>query len=243
MGHLDCAKQIYGYLSKMRHATIRVRTSQPDYSDLPDQDFDWASSVYGNVEETIPSDAPEPLGKPVLMTTYVDANLFHDMVTGRSVTGILHLVNQTPFEWYSKKQGTVETAMYGSEFVAAWIATEQIMANRQMLRYLGVPVEKHTYMFGDNKSVVDSSSKPHAVLHKRHTALSFHRVREAIAAKVLKFYHIAGNVNPADILSIHWGIHRFGQCCKPCCSGKGIHLSCWMRISNRADKWGVPRFS
>ena len=189
----------------MRFATIRVRTSQPDFSDLPDQDFDWASSVYGNVEETIPSDAPEPLGKPVLMTTYVDANLFHDMITGRSVTGILHLVNQTPFEWYSKKQGTVETATYGSEFVAARIATEQIMANRQMLRYLGIPVEKHTYMFGDNKSVVDSSSKPHAVLHKRHTALSFHRVREAIAAKILKFYHIAGNVNPADILSKHWG--------------------------------------
>ena len=114
----------------MRHATIRVRTSQPDFSDLPDQDFNWASSVYGDVEETIPTDAPEPLGKPVLMTTYVDANLFHDMITGRSVTGILHLVNQTPFEWYSKKQGTVETATYGSEFVAARIATEQIMANR-----------------------------------------------------------------------------------------------------------------
>ena len=60
-------------------------------------------------------------------------------------------------------------------------------------------------MFGDNKSVVDSASKPHAVLHKRHTVLSFHHAHEAIAAKILKFYHIAGNVNPADILSKHWG--------------------------------------
>ena len=59
-------------------------------------------------------------------------------------------------------------------------------------------------MFGDNKSVVDSSTIPHAKLHKRHTALSFHRVREAIAAKFVKFHFIPGEDNPADISSKHW---------------------------------------
>lgn len=60
-------------------------------------------------------------------------------------------------------------------------------------------------MFGDNKSVVESSTTPHAKLHKRHTALSFHRVREAVAAKIIGYYHIDGDKNPADILSKHWG--------------------------------------
>jgi hypothetical protein len=55
----------------------------------------------------------------VTLTHYVDANLMHDVATGRSVTGILHLVNTTPIEWYSKKQATMETAPYGSESVAA----------------------------------------------------------------------------------------------------------------------------
>ena len=87
--------------------------------------------------------------------------------------------------------------------MAARIAIEQILSNRHTLRYLGVPIIGSTYMFGDNKSVVDSASKPHAVLHKRHTALSFHRVREAIAAKVIQFHHINGDINPADILSKH----------------------------------------
>ena len=207
-GHMDRVKQIYGYLSKMCHATIPIRTGLPDYSDLPDPDYDWTHSVYGNVKEDSPDDAPTPLGKPVILTTYVDANLFHDMATGRAVTGVLHLINQTPFEWYSKKQGTVETATYGSEFMAARIPTEQILSNRHTLRYLGVPIIGSTYMFGDNKSVVDSASKPHAVLHKRHTALSFHRVREAIAAKVIQFHHINGDINPADILSKHWGYQQ-----------------------------------
>jgi len=129
----------------------------------------------------------------------------HDIATGRSVTGILHLVNKTPIEWYSKKQATVETATYGSEFVAARVCVEQIIDLRNTLRFLGVPVREMSYMFGDNKSVVDSSMQLNAKLHKRHTMLSFHRVREAIAAHILGFYFLPGDDNPADILSKHWG--------------------------------------
>lgn len=147
---------------------------------------------------------PTTLGKPVTLTHFVDANLFHDQLTGRSVTGILHLLNQTPMDWFTKKQATVETATYGSEFVAARNCVEQIIDLRNTLRYLGVPIETKSYMFGDNKSVVDSASKVQAKLHKRHTALSFHRVREAIASGIIMFHHIPGNQNPADILSKHW---------------------------------------
>ena len=60
-------------------------------------------------------------------------------------------------------------------------------------------------MFGDNKSVVDSSTVLHAKLHKCHNALSFHHVHEAIAGAIIGFYHIDGNKNPADILSKHCG--------------------------------------
>jgi hypothetical protein len=44
-----------------------------------------------------------------------------------------------------------------------------------------------------------------AKLDKRHTKLSFHCVREAIAAGILGFYFLPGDDNPADILSKHWG--------------------------------------
>ena len=68
IGHLERVKRLYGYLSKMKHGIIRVRTAEPDYSDLPDQNFDWAYTVYGNVEEIVPDDIPEPLGKHVTMS-------------------------------------------------------------------------------------------------------------------------------------------------------------------------------
>jgi hypothetical protein len=135
-GHLDRAKRVCCYLAKMKHAIIRFRTGTPDYSDLPIPAYDWERSVYGDVIEDTPEGAPEPLGKPVTTTHYVDANLFHCMLTGRSVTGIIHLLNQCPIDWFSKKQATVETATYDSEFVAARTCVKQIMDLQTTLRYL-----------------------------------------------------------------------------------------------------------
>ena len=107
-------------------------------------------------------------------------------------------------EWYSKKQATVETATYGSEFVAARTCVEQITDLRTTLRYLGVPVNETSYMFGDNESVVNSSKNLYSKLTKRHNALSYHCVCEAIASGYVHFQYIPGKFNPADILSKYW---------------------------------------
>jgi hypothetical protein len=66
----------------MRHAFIRIRTDKPDYSDQPELSHDWSRSVYGDITELVPHDAPEPLGKHVALTHFVDANLMHVIVTG-----------------------------------------------------------------------------------------------------------------------------------------------------------------
>jgi hypothetical protein len=188
----------------MKEARIRILTKEPDFSDYQDPEYDWASTVYGDVREMIPTDIPVAMGNYVTLSHYFDANLYHDMATGRSVTGILHFLNQTPVDWYSKKQATVETATFGSEFVAARTTVDQIVDLRLTLRYLGVPIRDKSYMFGDNKTVIDCSSTPHAKLNKRHNALSFHRVREAIASKFVSIFHLRGEHNPADLLSKHW---------------------------------------
>jgi hypothetical protein len=186
-GHLEQLKRMYGYLRRFKSAAIRVRTEEPDFSALPVQEYDWSETVYGNVQEEIARDSPEPLGSPVVLVSYEDAILQHDMLTGRSVTGVLHFCNQTFDDWYSKQQACVQTATFGSEFVAARISVDQIVDLCCTLRYLGAHVEDMTYMFGDNQAVVNSSAIPHSCLSKRHNALSYHRVREAIATKIVNF--------------------------------------------------------
>ena len=115
-GHLERAKQVCSYLYKMKHGFIRVRTEDPDYSDLPHSVYNWERTVHKGAKEEIPSDAPESKGKRVVLTTYKDVNLCHNMMTGKAVTGILHLIYQTPVDWFAKKKSTVKTATYCSEF-------------------------------------------------------------------------------------------------------------------------------
>ena len=55
-GHMDRLKRIYSYVIRTKDYAIRFRTEKPDYSFLPDQDFDWTYSVYGDVHEMLPDD-------------------------------------------------------------------------------------------------------------------------------------------------------------------------------------------
>jgi hypothetical protein len=69
------------------------------------------------------------------------------------------------------------------------------------IRMMGIPLDGPAWMFGDNQSVLTSSTLPHSSLNKRHNALSYHRVREAVAAKVMYFMKIQGTVNVSDIFT------------------------------------------
>jgi hypothetical protein len=96
---------------------------------LRDAQDDLETSVYDEVPELIPSDAPPPPGCKVTLTHYVDymdADLFHNWNTGCSVTGTLHSINVTPSDWYSKCQSTVETS-YESETMTACTCEVQVI--------------------------------------------------------------------------------------------------------------------
>ena len=198
IGHIMRCKHIYAYLSKMQHAAIRVQTDEPDSSAHPDFTYNWSQSVYGNVKEVIPEDCLKLLGKHVTLSHYVDTNLYHDMLSG-----------------------CLETTTFGSEANAARTAMGQIIDLRGTLCYMGVPLRDSSYMFGDSKTVVDSGSMPHAKLHKRPTMLSYHHVREAVASGMVKFFHMPGEIIPADILSKHWGHQQIWKQLQPLLFWKG----------------------
>ena len=141
------------------------------------------------------------------------------------MTGVLHLVNKTPIDWYSKKQAAVETAACGSEFSSAKTCAEQVIDLRNILRYLGVPIRKKSFIFGDNDTVVNGSATPHVKIHKRHAALPFHLVREAIVSKIISYHFIKGVINPADMFSKHWSYSKIWPTLKPIlfCQGGAMH--------------------
>ena len=216
-GHLERVKRIYGYVSKFKGFKVRFRTEAPD---LPvtacnNKTHDWSLSVYGKYDEELPNDAPTPLGKPVVLNHFYDANLMHDILSGKAVTGILHFANKTPIMWFSKKQSTVETATFGAEFVAARTCIEQLVELRHSFRYMGIPVKATSFAWGDNEKQVLSASFPYARLHKRHNILTYHYVRSMIARGFINLQHIVGKDNCADILTKHWSHNSVYSLIKP----------------------------
>jgi hypothetical protein len=100
----------------------------------------------------------------------------------------------------SKCQKTVETSTYGSGLVASRITTELILEVRFMLRSLGVDLDGPTRMSGDNMLLILNTSAPSSVLKKMHNTIAYHRVREAIAAKVMRYAYVKTDENVSDIL-------------------------------------------
>ena len=132
------------------------------------------------------------------ISSFVDACLGYCKVTGKSITGIIHLVNQTPVKFFCKLQNTVETTTYGSEFVAAKQCAEQVRELQETLRMMGIPIEKSAWMLGDNCLVITSSTIPSSTLKKRHQSLSYHYVRSNIAHGLLNFCYVGSKNNVAD---------------------------------------------
>ena len=80
---------------------------------------------------------------------------------------------------------------------------------------IGIPIEGPTMMYGDNQSVVLNTTVPSSVLKKKHHACAYHRVREAIAAKVIVFKHIKSEDNFSDIMTKPLAGEAFHKLVKP----------------------------
>ena len=200
-GHISALKRVFGYIKRFPGAQILVDTNfHVPKMVAPPVDYDW-QEFYPDAAEELPPGMPEPKGKAMRMTVYKDADHAHDLVTRRSVTGVLMFLNNMPVTWLSKRQKTVETSTYGSELVAARMATELIIEYRYMLRMFGVPIDGPTLMLGDNMSVLLSTSVPSSQLRKKHNAIAYHRVREAIAGGVIRFAKVLSADNFADVLT------------------------------------------
>ena len=201
-GHLEAAYHIFAYLKKHDNGGRIVFDPKSPKIDTRvfNVDADW-TDFYGNVAEELPPKMPEPKGKSVSISCFVDANHAGNVITRRSHTGILIFVQNAPIIWFSKRQNTVESSSFGSEFVALRIAKDLLVALRYKLRMFGVPIDGPANVFCDNNGVVKNASIPQSTLSKKHNAINYHAIREAVAAKIIRVGKEDGMTNLADLFT------------------------------------------
>ena len=91
--------------------------------------------------------------------------------------------------------------MFGAEFSALRHGIENLRGIRYKLRMMGVPVDKPSYVYGDNMSVVTNVSRPESTLKKKSNSICYHAVREAVAMGEALVAHIPTKKNLADLFT------------------------------------------
>ena len=202
-GHLKALLQIFAYLKKHHNTEMVYDPSQPEIDKAAFNSKDWTSSEFGHLQgiEELPPKVPEPRGIGLTMVAKVDADHAADTITRRSRTGFLVYLNSALVYWSSKKQTSIESSSFSSEFITMKQCCEYIRSLRYKLRMMGIPVEGPAYIHGDNQSVLCSTSRPDSTLKKKSQSIAFHFVREGVARDEWRTAYMNTHYNEADLLT------------------------------------------
>jgi hypothetical protein len=217
-GHLEQLLHIFGFLRKYPKLTLYLSPEMPmmDYGEFQAKREDFAE-IYRDAEEPLPHRMPQPRGRSVTTTAYVDASHAANKVTRRSHTGFIIFLNRAPIVWYSKRQQTVETSTFSAEFIALKACLEAIEHLRFKLRCFGIPMPQGepTYVLCDNESVVKNTTNVESTLNKKHSSVAYHHCRWSAAAGVISVAHIGTEDNLADCFTKRLPVskrkHLFGE--------------------------------
>jgi len=213
--HLDLAFHLFGYLKKFPTRQLRIHSGPMSIhtakqAEQGDFKADFLKEYPDAREDRDPTE-PRAFGKPLQTSIFFDANLAHDQKTRHSITGILVYVGSTLVSWTSKRQGCIASSTYCAEFIVMRTAVEEAISIRYMLRSLGIPVEEPTSLIGDNLGVIQNASIPDSDLKKKHVAISYHCVREAVAAQIVKPIWCDTTQNWSDICTKALGAIIFNR--------------------------------
>lgn len=201
-GHLLRVYHIFAYLKKHHNAEMVFDPTDPVIDHSLFERRDWTTSEMSQfLTEVLPKNLPRPRGMGFTMRAFVDADHATDSMTRKSRTGFIVYLNGAPIYWLSKKQSSIETSSFGSEFTAMKSCTEYIRGLRYKLRMMGIPCDDPAYIYGDNKSVLYNTSIPESTLKKKSQSLSYHFVREGAARDEWRTAYVNTHDNPADLLT------------------------------------------
>ena len=199
-GHLQQALHIFAYLKRHHNSRIIMDPTYPDISTEDFPKYDWTDH-YDVAKDDLPSNAPTPLGKEFVIRAFVDADHAGDVITRRSRSGFIIIVNSAPIYWLSKNQNLVECSSFGSELIAMKLCCEYIQALRYKIRMMGIPMTHNAFVYGDNQSVLWNTSCPDSILRKKHYGCYYHYIREGCASETWRTSYCTTKWNPSDILT------------------------------------------
>lgn len=147
----------------------------------------------------------------VRLLGYSDSSLNVDVDDGKSVTGHIFYLNESPITWCSQKQDIVALSSCEAEFVAATEAAKQAVWLQELLSEITGGETERVTIYVDNKSAISLTKNP--VFHGRskHIHRRYHFIRECVENGQVEVEHVAGSRQKADILTKGLGRTKFQE--------------------------------
>jgi hypothetical protein len=187
------------FLQYRHNSQMVFNPTYPDIDMTQFKEVDW-KPFYGDVEEAMPNNAPAPYDKDVDLRLYMKADQHAgDKLMRWSRTGFFIFLNSAPIEWYSKRQPTIESSVFGFKFVALKIRMERSRGLCYKIRMMGIPLNLPTFTFGVNMSMIFNTSHPESMLRKESNSICYHAVHKSVTMGKMITAHEPSITNPADI--------------------------------------------
>ena len=191
--HYDALRRVARYLRMTKNWGLLYWRNMI-LSTLPHGDFQILTP-----DPTLP-DFPQPHSS-VELAGYVDAAHATDLVTRRSITGLVFMFCGGPLAYKSKIQSTVSTSSTEAEFLTAVHAAKIAKYLRSILSELGYPQIGPTTLFEDNAAAILMVNASRPTPRARHIDIQHFALQEWKAANEIVLSHIPGVVNSADSLT------------------------------------------
>ena len=112
---------------------------------------------------------------------FVDSDHVGNKLMHHSRTGFLIYINSALIDWLSTKQSTIETSVFGAEFVAMKTGLDRLHGLGYKLCMMGVDIDGPNYIYGDNMPVIHNTQRPDSVLKKKSSSICYHAIHKSVA--------------------------------------------------------------
>jgi hypothetical protein len=132
---------------------------------------------------------------------YTDSDYAADSTNGKSVSGMVFMMNGGPVCWKSKQQDTVATSTCEAELTASTVSAREAMWLRKLLPELGVDLQGPVLVNGDNECALNLCKHPVLSSKSKHIRQKHFYAREVSDLNEVKFSYVHTTKNLADIFT------------------------------------------
>jgi hypothetical protein len=144
------------------------------------------------------------------LTAYCDASYAECILTRKSITGYVIMIDDDVVDWKSKKQSVVAQSSTEAEYISLAMLVNRLRIARRIREWL-IGVEGAYLVYEDNQACIKMAEGDGVTKRAKHIDVRYHVTREAIERGEIILEYISTEDQVADALTKNLGQVKFNK--------------------------------